>query len=537
MPILYIIFAIPYFFLGFKALAQSYISFSVLNTLMIPPSPPPFLYYSCAAPALYIFLKSKTPLFKRDGYAFPGESRNELKIDGESRAKVVYATLADIQRRTYTLLPDSDIVMVHYLPPTKKYNPKARAKKKAAKAAVRQTAEEAEKEAAQQAQQGKQVKKRLRGRKDYEKKQAEQEQEAQQAEQVQKAEQAQAEQAQQDEQVVDETLLNPEEEREKEVISPERTETENSAKPLSAENLQKPPRNRKKKAGNQKKRPAEKKDEMPARKRLKKASGEKKRPAEKDGAEIENPMHKKSTTLPTLPLLREEREESPILEAQDLSESLAAPSEALGAGTEADMSHNPRTLLAIGARLRRPHAPLAIICDGVNSVCSDVKLLKSSLKPFNGALGKKGGKLKEQTVREGTSAVVGVFWDELTPEIHEKVWRGVLKKVPHGEVIDAAVDLVLEKLDSELVSPEVVQALQDASTTSKPAMARALGKLSRSRVLPASSLMALVNYIIGKAPLDWAAVNFEMIRDSVIDRDLEAAKDWIESALANKPTE
>jgi ankyrin repeat protein len=86
-----------------------------------------------AAGSLFLYNKSATPSYKKDGFNFGKESHNKLVIDKEPRIKVYYGTNHELnlQRRSYFFVDSQpELVLVQYLVPTEKSAPKGKPSQK-----------------------------------------------------------------------------------------------------------------------------------------------------------------------------------------------------------------------------------------------------------------------------------------------------------------------------------------------------------------------------------------------------------------------
>jgi ankyrin repeat protein len=98
---------------------------SEVHTLLLKASELPL---SAAAPerppagSLFVYNKTATPHYRKDGYGFGKESSSVLKIDKEPTIKACYGYTAvhSLQRRTYNLIENPQLVIVHYLVPVEK---------------------------------------------------------------------------------------------------------------------------------------------------------------------------------------------------------------------------------------------------------------------------------------------------------------------------------------------------------------------------------------------------------------------------------
>jgi len=182
-----------------------------------------------------------------------------------------------------------------------------------------------------------------------------------------------------------------------------------------------------------------------------------------------------------------------------------------------------RSLICIGVRLQIPELDLEAICDDVNDLCD---------KPPAGCeAASKSSRINYHTLDIAAQELSNVKFDFIEAEM-EKKWKKAVADNESSGLIKKLCSVVVEHFS--VVSSDVRKALESAEVDEEASMATALRKLGKIDSIPKKELMQLVG-IVTVAPLEWARKQFKVIRDAVLDDDIEFAKALIHSALENKP--
>jgi ankyrin repeat protein len=199
------------------------------------------------------------------------------------------------------------------------------------------------------------------------------------------------------------------------------------------------------------------------------------------------------------------------------------PLSSLSPQSENDISATMRSLIGIGVRLQIPELDLEAICDDVNDLCD---------KPPAGCeAASNSGSINYHSLDRAAQELLNVKFDFIEAEM-EREWKKAVANHKAAGLIKKLCNIVVEHFS--VVSSDVRKALESAVLDEKASMATALRKLGKIDSIPKKELMQLVGSVIA-SPLEWARDHFKVIRDAVLDEDIEFAKALIHSALENKP--
>ncbi|KAH7617416.1 putative Calmodulin-binding transcription activator CBT [Nannochloris sp. 'desiccata'] len=182
-----------------------------------------------------------------------------------------------------------------------------------------------------------------------------------------------------------------------------------------------------------------------------------------------------------------------------------------------------RSLIGIGVRLQIPGLDVEAICDDVNDLCDN--------PPAGCEEASKSGSINYHSLDLAAQELLNVKFDFIEAKM-EREWKKAVANHEFAGLVKKLCNIVVEHFS--VVSEDVRKALESAVLDEKASMATALRKLSKIDSIPKRELMNLVG-IVTAAPLEWARDQFKVIRDAVLDDDIDFAKGLIHIALENKP--
>lgn len=182
-----------------------------------------------------------------------------------------------------------------------------------------------------------------------------------------------------------------------------------------------------------------------------------------------------------------------------------------------------RSLIGIGVRLQIPGLDVEAICDDVNDLCDN--------PPAGCEEASKSGSINYHSLDLAAQELLNVKFDFIEAKM-EREWKNAVANHEFAGLVKKLCNIVVEHFS--VVSEDVRKALESAVLDEKASMATALRKLSKIDSIPKRELMNLVG-IVTAAPLEWARDQFKVIRDAVLDDDIDFAKGLIHIALENKP--
>jgi hypothetical protein len=186
-----------------------------------------------------------------------------------------------------------------------------------------------------------------------------------------------------------------------------------------------------------------------------------------------------------------------------------------------------RALVAIGARVQIQISELAfdVFCDAVNDVCGN--------PPPGCEEAASTEDVNYKTLAQVTHDVLGVKFDDITPDKMED-WLVKVGDHPSSATITKLCSLIVHRVKRSLVTEDVKAAFEKASSEKTPlAMVLALGKLRKVPDIPEEELRVLINDIM-KTPAgqnEELYMRFELIRDAIMDNDIQFAKMWIKNQV------
>lgn len=178
-----------------------------------------------------------------------------------------------------------------------------------------------------------------------------------------------------------------------------------------------------------------------------------------------------------------------------------------------------RALVALGARVHIPELSYDVFCDAINALCHEEA---STTEELN-----------YKTLMHASQEIFGVKFDDISSSDMKETWLVKVGDHPSSAEITAMCASIVRHLKGSLVAEDVKAAFEKASQENTlMAMVLALGKLRKVPDIPEDELRMVMNKIMKSGLSEELQIRFALIRDAIMDNDIQFAKFWVKSMVS-----